>query len=445
MRPQPQQTRGLSAIWNKFRRSPKAVCWALGILIFSATIFVYQPVLQPGHHLAGSGFESLELGSSIALRGRFADPFFPLPTGPSAHLAPGYPLIVALIIKLFGVGAYGDYALLWLTTIVVGVQLALLPFLADYVTLGPLTGAIAASAWLVAKFSLLPWENDFAGLVIVALAFPMYKALRTALTLWELVYTGILWGVLLLLTPTPLPILFFWLLLIVVNRTQAARSVLVLATLPLVVIAPWLIRNYRVFHHPVFLRDNLGLELAISNNSCTEFSAALNRIEGGCFSQHHPNENLAEAERVARLGEPAYNKMRLHEAESWIVQNRRRFLKLTTERFVAFWFPNVSGNPFSPPPSSRWEWITDLFTLLSLPGVLLVWRRDRRFAWVLGVWLTFFPLVYYLIQASLRYRRPILWATLLPGAYALVALLNLLWNRRAHLPAGQEHQQSNSA
>jgi hypothetical protein len=425
---QPQQTRGLSATWTKFRPAPRTIRWTLSTLIFVATILVYKPELRPGHHIAGSGFESLELGTSIALRGSFADPFFPLPTGPSAHLAPGYPLIVALIVKLFGVGAYGDYALQWLTTIVVGIQLALLPLLADYVALGSLVGGVAAAAWLAAKFPLLPWENDFAGLVIVALAFPMYKALRTSLTLWEIICTGILWGVLLLLTPTPLPILFVWLLLIAATRALSMRSAIVLAILPLVVIAPWLIRNYRVFHHPVFLRDNLGLELAISNNSCTEFSAALNRIVGGCFSQNHPNESLKEAERVAKLGEPAYNKMRLQEAERWIMQNRGRFLKLTAERFVAFWLPNASGNPFSPPPLYRWEWITDVFTLLSVPGLFLIWRRERCFAWVLVTWLMFFPLIYYLLQASLRYRRPILWATLLPGAYGLAAVMGLLSN-----------------
>jgi hypothetical protein len=40
----------------------------------------------------------------------------------------------------------------------------------------------------------------------------------------------------------------------------------------------------------------------------------------------------------------------------------------------------------------------------------------------------FFPLIYYLLQASLRYRRPILWATLLPGAYGLAAVMGLLSN-----------------
>jgi hypothetical protein len=189
--------------------------------------------------------------------------------------------------------------------------------------------------------------------------------------------------------------------------------------IPLVIVLPWLIRSYHVFHRPVFLRDNLGLELAVSNNDRAQFSYALNSVAGGCFANNHPNESYREARRAASLGEPAYNQLRLHEALNWIGNNRPRFLRLTIERFTAFWFPNATGNPLYPGNVSREEQITTVFTLLSLPGLVLIWRMNRYAAGLLVLWLTCFPLVFYFVQFEARYRYPILWATLLPGSYVI--------------------------
>lgn len=395
-------------------------CWFIGVGVFLATMVVYHVNRNPNATLAHTGYESLELGNSIALKRSFSDPFAPMPTGPSAHVAPGYPALVALIIKIFGTGPDGDFALGMVTKTVLAVQLALLPFLAENLGMHWLTGTIAAVAWLVAGFPLLHWENDLAGLLIVMLAFPMYKALCQELTAAGIAGSGMLWGVLLLITPTPLPVLCAWLVCLRLGSLRSWRQVCLLAIIPVVVVLPWLARNYHVFHKPVFLRDNLGLELAVSNNPCASFSGALNRDQSSCFGNTHPNESYEEALRVRMLGEPAYNQVRRHEAMSWIKNNSDRFLALTAERTGAFWFPNGTGNPLQPGPLSTSEWITYAFTLLSIPGLVLLWRNSRQAAIVFGLWLTLFPLVYYLVQFSPRYRHPILWATLLPGSYLVV-------------------------
>ncbi len=399
------------------------VCWLMGSVIFLATMLVYRVDWNPNGTLANTAYESVELGNSIALKGSFSDPFAPLPTGPSAHVAPGYPALVALIIRMFGTGPAGNFALGMVTKIVVAAQLALLPFLAEYMGLHCWTGAIAAAAWLVAAFPLERWESDFAGLLIVILAFPMYKAFRQEPSAAGAVGTGALWGLLLLLTPTPLLILGAWLVCLRIVSRRSWRQLSFLAMVPVLVVLPWLLRNYRVFHRPVFLRDNLGLELAVSNNPCATFSMDLNRQQTACFTTNHPNESYEEALRVRTLGEPTYNEIRLHEAISWISNNRGQFLLLTAQRFVAFWFPNSNGNPLKQGQLSRTEWMTYLFTLFSVPGLLLLWRSRNRAAFVLSMWLSLYPLMYYLTQFSPRYRDPILWATLLPGSYFVVVFL----------------------
>jgi len=171
------------------------ICWLMGSSIFLAAMLVYRVDWNPTGTLANTAYESLELGNSIALKGSFSDPFAPLSTGPSAHVAPGYPALVALIIKIFGSGPDGNFALGIVTKIVVAAQLALFPFLAEYLGLGCWPGAIAAAAWLIAAFPLVRWESDFAGLLIVILAFPMYKAFFQELSTAGAVGTGVLWGV----------------------------------------------------------------------------------------------------------------------------------------------------------------------------------------------------------------------------------------------------------
>jgi hypothetical protein len=188
----------------------------------------------------------------------------------------------------------------------------------------------------------------------------------------------------------------------------------------------------------VFLRDNLGLELAVSNNPCATFSLDLNRSQSACFENNHPNESYDEAMRVLMLGEPAYNQIRMHEAITWINDNRSQFLLLTAQRLMAFWFPNSSGNPLMRSQISRSEWVTYIWTLLSIPGLLLLWRSHRHAAVVFGLWLSFYPLVYYVTQFSERYRHPILWATLLPGSYFVVEFLfSVVGERKAASAIGK--------
>ncbi len=389
--------------------------------IILATFLVYPIEWRPSHHFADSGFESLQLGSSLAFHGSFSDPFFRLQTGPSAHLAPGYPAIVALVIKRFGDGPSADYALQWITVIVIALRLALLPLLADYLGLLPWTGLLAAMAALWSRPPLLPWENDFATLLIVLLSFPMYRAFRARLSATGIFCTGLLWGVLLLFTPSPLLVLAAWLFVLFLIAPQSRRELALLALIPGLVVLPWLVRNYRVFHKPVFLRDNLGIELAVSNNDCAQFSMVLNMGSSGCFDRNHPNVSLKEAWRVRTLGEAAYNQVRLREARTWINHNRARFLTLSAKRFMAFWFPNTTENLLRGFPVLDGDWTTDLLTLLSIPGLFLIWRRNRSAAMLFALWLFFLPPVYYLIQYSPRYRDPIMPMTSLPAAYVITA------------------------
>jgi hypothetical protein len=414
----------------------KLWCWVSGIGLFAATMLLYQVHWNRFATQTNTRFESIALANSLATRGTYSDPFAPLATGPSAHVAPGYPALVALLMKMFGAGAGADYALGIVTKAVVGFQLCLLPFLAEYMGLSWIAGALAGGAWLLTGVTLLRWENDFAGLFIVMLAFPMYSSFRRRLSGREVAVVGVLWGVLLLLTPVPVLAFGAWLLCLRLISQYDWKTLFWLAAIPLLVISPWIVRNAAVFHELILVRDNFGLEIGVSNSPCAAFSYVLNDLSG-CFGATHPNVSYDEALRVRQLGEASYNHVRLHEGVNWIRNNPDRFLSLTTQRFVAFWFPNPSGNPLQQPRLSRTEWITYLSTLLSIPGLLLMWRSHRAAALLMMLWLVMFPLVYYLTQFSDRYRRPIFWITLLCSSYLLVELLSPLIHRSVQVPSVQ--------
>ena len=207
-------------------------------------------------------------------------------------------------------------------------------------------------------------------------------------------------------------------------RAHAAALVL----LPALIVSPWIVRNYLVFHKVIFIRDNLGLELAVSNNDCAAFSLRAN-LDSGCFQKFHPNGGVAEASKVLALGEARYNEVRLHEAALWIAGNPGRFLSLCAQRFQAFWVPHEGETVATLPPGRKRERLcVYLMTFLSIIGLCLAARRDPASAAVCAIWLAVFPVVYYLVQYEDRYRYPIMWVTLLLGVLPFSLAFQWLWN-----------------
>ncbi|HYU46573.1 MAG TPA: hypothetical protein VEK84_10405 [Terriglobales bacterium] len=401
--------------------------WAIAILIFSGTLVRYYEPRHPSRHLCGIGYESLELGCSLAYKGTFSDPFRFLETGPSAHIAPAFPAGVALLIRMFGDQADGAYVLQWVGAVVLALQLSFWPFLSRRLGMGFAAGVLGAIAFLFAGIVLLPmWEAVYVGLLVIVLSYCVYRML-SAEPSWPLVIsTAFLWGIMFLLNPVPLFVFLALLAWAGFSRKISREKKLALAAIPLLAITPWLIRNYRVFDHFIFIRDNLGLELAVSNNSCAPFWFWGN-FHANCFRNIHPDESITEAEKVRTLGEYEYNQARLREALQWIRENPGPFLKLSGQRLVAFWFPTPTGNPFRDERVSTQMLVVWLLALLSAPGIWLLWKKDRASAGIVVIWLVLFPPIYYFIQYDVRYRYPILWATFLPGCFFVADLSKGVW------------------
>jgi hypothetical protein len=374
-------------------------------------------------HISNSG-EPAHVVASLLHNGSFANPFAPMDTGPTAHVAPAFPFLQFLLIKIFGSGAPGWLALRCVPTIAFGLQLALLPYFGRIFGYSPWTGVLAAVFGLIVKPGKEElWEAHLAGLLCLLLAALFCRWMqgpRCARMAWAI---GLLAGAAMLLQPVFALVYFAWLAWMTFKSADSWRSVAPLWSLPFAICAPWMIRNFVMLGTPA-IRDNLGLELYVSFNDCAPYGVRQSERQL-CSTVLHPNDNLAEAAEVRRLGEYEYNRDRLHRALQWIAAHPSRSASLVAQRFWFFWFPS----------DYEWRgyfdqrkriWALHAMTLASIAGLILAFRRAPAAAYLFTLWLAAFPLIYYVVQFEARYRYPILWITWLLAAYAMNAFAEAL-------------------
>jgi hypothetical protein len=233
---------------------------------------------------------------------------------------------------------------------------------------------------------------------------------------------GLLWGGALLVAPALLPVGVALAMLAAgaqynKNAVGIQRALACWFAGTVLVLSPWIVRNYYTLGGFVWGRDNFGLELSLSNGPGAHWSNPLNRPR--IFSMH-PSRYLPAAQHLAAVGELAFNRERSEEARLWIRQNPGEFARLTAQRLIHFWFP--SGR------NTAHQVVLALFTLLAFAGLAMLRNRPGPGAWIVAaVWLSY-PLAYYLIQWSSRYRLPIDWSLILCAALPLYEA----WRRLRH-------------
>jgi hypothetical protein len=367
----------------------------------------------------GRGFEMVALAEHLARNGVYANPFPVLDTGLTAANPPMYPLLLALLFKLF---KSQSFVLLAATIGVIfanSLTAAWLPRVSLLFYRDVRPGILAAILWLLSMPLLPSWDTSYT--VAALLAF----CLVSSETIWKQnaivfgVATGLLAGVLFLFNPSTMLIFLPWLAYIAfMNRDFPGRTagycLAVSGVLALVVFA-WMFRNHQQLGE-FKIRTNLGMTLYSSNNDCAQPSL-LDEEKTDCYQARHPNTSIEEAQLLRTLGEIEYDRLRIHDAKTWIRTHPESFIRLSLARFCQFWFPQPGEHPFE----AVVIWIS---TVLSVPGtVMMILRRERATFFVLFV-LMIYPPMYYVVVSDLRYRIPVLWLSLLPAGYFLSLLAN---------------------
>jgi hypothetical protein len=392
--------------------------WAVCVLIFAAALSVRIVLVgMLGTYATPSRTEINRIAIALTNSHEFANPYR-VATGLTAHAAPVYPYFLSLLYSAFGTGAGGELAYELFNAALAALQFALLPVVAATFELDRRTGLLAGFFGALVPVHLLNetrgGETSLAAVLCVSLCLVLFRSWqredfspRTALL------HGLCWGFALLAVPAFLTILAS-LLLVTWRRVAQTRAVVVYAAIVLAVaaavLAPWTLRNYRQLGGFMFVRDDAGLEFAVSNNERSR-AAIDDNEKSGAYTMGHPYTSQAEALNVRQLGEVAYNRQKLQAGLDWVRSHPFDFARLTVLRIVYFWFPKTTRGAQAV-----------LLWLIAAAAVVGMWRLftlNRLAAVMLAtIWISF-PIPFYVLQASVRYRYPIHWTFLVLAALAV--------------------------
>lgn len=366
------------------------------------------------------GEEPSRIAMSLISTGRYADGYGS-GAGLTAHCPPLYPLILSLVYGIFGTGAKGMLAVSVCAAAAAALAFALLPALAVAARVGLPSGVIGGIAGALVPVNYWAqtsgaFDAPYTAAMLVLVCYLLCRSLGRFSTSDALLF-GAAAGFACLLNSVAITVLLsLAAVLLALNRDSAARVLRFFGIAALCVasiLAPWAIRNYLAFGSFIWTRSNFGLELQVSNNDL--MTADLERnLRKPEFVLLHPHAGDGEREKVRRLGELAYQRAKKEQAITWILANKGQFLRLTLERFRLFWIPNMNR------PLQRLA--AAGLTIAALCGLMLLFRRKHIFGWLALAVLAGYSAVYYVIQASPRYRLPVEPFLFLLTAYALVAV-----------------------
>ncbi len=411
---------GSLALCDRFR-PPLTIFWAAFAvrLIYMTLAHTYR--IRPYEDHFQFGWEMGRIARALVTGYGYADPFGHfgiLHTGPTAWLPPLYPLLMAAVFNLFGVYTLQSaWVLLALNSLFSAATV-----LAIYEIAARCYSRSVAlwSAWL---WALYPAAMQYAvrwvwemSLTTMLFAFVLVLSLRMrgigeALppeqghapgqgTLGQWGVFGLLWGLIALSNSTLLlflPVCGIWILLGAARKSDALRGAVLSAAVCLLCLAPWVARNWLVFHAFVPMRANFGAELYMGDGPGST---------GLLMEYDHPFQARDQLLLYARMGELLYARLRGQLAMENIRAHKAHFVAISLKRFLFFWFsvPHPPDHPFS-----EYGRIVN-FSFTSVAGLLgLALSLKRRkpaaalFAWAFVL----LPLTYYLVTVHARFRHPL--------------------------------------
>lgn len=366
--------------------------------------------------------------------------------------APAYPFFLAGIYSIFG----HNYWSVWFAEALLG---GLLPVLIFYLAKNvfAVPTAIIASLLCIFHPKLIVLVNmglaeNLFSVLLAAMMLVLFRMMQHA-TLLTFFLAGILMGITLLCKIIFLPYILFVvpLALYVFPGTRDKLPLYVITiSAALLVLAPWVIRNYLVHGQFVLMNTNGGFTLWYNNNDLSEegyFWGATAQKE----RQKRINRQIEERERlidspesliqvmtpVARkhywkvlenVGTPGLRKefenldeveadrLFLSKALNHITTHKFRFIKKSVRSAVKFFHVFDEG--------ARYQYLWGILTPFWVLGLLFSFKNWRNYLGLYGLILTIWA-VSTVFESSVRYRVPIEPVFFIFGAFGMTRLFNL--------------------
>jgi hypothetical protein len=362
-------------------------------------------------------FESGNIAVSLARGHGFGSPLR-LDTGPTAWMTPLYPVLLAAIMRIFGVYTFAS----WVAAVSMNICFSTLTCVPLYFTGKRIqsVGVAATAAWLWAIFPnaiLLSyqslWDTSLSALLG---AVALWATLRIADTVSETDWTfyGLLWGIILMANAAVLSLLPPLLGWAAYRNRKWKNAAMALAMIVLACI-PWTLRNYVVFHSLVPLRSTLGLQLWAGNNP---------KAKVIWLGDQHPINDATERTEYIQMGEIAYMAEKRSNAVDYMLTHPAHEAQLIFGRFIMFWTAGTA-HPIDDFLSTKSLWFryvllfNVLIVIASGAAIVMLVKTRSVYTIPLAAGPLIFPFAYYLTLALPRYKHPIDPTLLLLTAFVL--------------------------
>jgi hypothetical protein len=244
---------------------------------------------------------------------------------------------------------------------------------------------------------------------------------------------GALWSIGALVSPSllsTLPFLLGWLIWQFRNESASWLQPITVAVLVFALgLAPWTIRNYRVFGRFIPLRSNFGLELYLGNNPAA--------LDVNAFKMH-PYINRSEADDYQRMGEIAYMHAKQDAALTFMRSRPATTLYFMLRRIGTNWFAVSDRADIVLSTGSLYLkvyfFLNALMIFLAWLGAGIAWRMQNPYKAPYLIVLFAYPLVFYLTHTLVRYRFPMDPILTILAAFAVVCTIGSIRRRKLGVP-----------
>ncbi|MFZ3245051.1 MAG: glycosyltransferase family 39 protein [Candidatus Acidiferrales bacterium] len=374
--------------------------------------FVYGQQLNPDHGNWAFGFEEGRVAASIANGQGFSNPLYG-PTGPTAWYGPVYPYILAGVFKLLGTYTKASCIAILSFNSLISALTCLPIFFLTRKGLGAGVAKVAGWIWVFFPDAVYGpngriWDTWLATLLLATLFFISLK-LEDSTRVRDWAGFGLLSGVAALTSPvllSVLPILALWMLYRLHRQQKRWLAPALSALLAVIlVVSPWVVRNYRTFHRFIPIGDSLGLEIGIGNNGESWFPYS---VTDGPWN---PWKGDAQWKEFQRLGELGYFDKKSQEGAAYIRSHPSWYAGRVVRRIVYVWTNFWSLSERYRSTEALTPLTACLYAILSVLTLLGLCRAFRQYgiavAMPYALVLFFFPLIYYFTHPAEWYRRPI--------------------------------------
>jgi hypothetical protein len=379
--------------------TPHTRVWLWAIIVLGAALRLAAIPLVHNHGLISDEREYLFLATRLHEGGPFVDsngefsvrsPLFPallalIPHFPEQGL--GFPLVAECVA--------GTLAILLVYLIALSVWKRAWPALVA-------AGAAALHPGMVVYSTLLLTEMPFVVLMLIFLL--LMSRLIARLRLSDSLVLGAVAGVAVLtravfLGPFSAMLGFLWMQLR--STGKATSTCLAALAVCLLVLSPWVIRNYQVHHEIVPVSSFSGSSLLMGNNpfthGSTKFDPGYDAWRREQLRAHGISDEASEYVRTTAEGRIAVEYMAAHPWNTSL---------LMLEKAYVFWFYPLSHQQFNVPLKAAMMGADVLLYLGAAAGFVAAWHLRKRLGLLL-VPLAAFTLLHIVLHAEARYRVPV--------------------------------------